>query len=256
MFWTCLGFCLVDRTQSSKLFQSNRAWHSRFWCLGFITAWRAIFWNNLVLRICQCGSFGAVGLSKSSLGSTLYSERLGCFFFYPSRRHQSSIEVDSNYCRRSVNVLTACALPPNSTLAAWIEFRTQAAFIGNTQQGQLSSSPQTRQVDEICTFPPQPNSYSCIVLIENILQTTRWSGWNDAANGIEGIGLLQRAGSISKFSCRSRNITSHSMKTLAVHTLLRWKMIALPIFVTTSLIHVFQKVMDECRWWTEIIVQR
>ena len=81
MFWTCLGFCLVNRTQSSKLFQSNRAWHSRFWCLGFITAWRAIFWNNLLLRICQCGSFGAVGLSKSSLGGTLYSERLGCFFF-------------------------------------------------------------------------------------------------------------------------------------------------------------------------------
>ena len=43
--------------------------------------------------------------------------------------------------------------------------------------------------------------------------------------------------SISNFSCSlPRNITSHSMKNLPLHSLLRWNMIILPI-PTTSLIH-------------------
>ena len=47
--------------------------------------------------------------------------------------------------------------------------------------------------------------------------------------------------SISNFSCSlTRNITSHSMKNLAFHSLLRWKMIILPI-LTTSRMHFCSK---------------
>ena len=45
--------------------------------------------------------------------------------------------------------------------------------------------------------------------------------------------------SISNFPCSlTRNITPRSMKKLAFHSLLRWKMIMLPI-LTTSLIHFY-----------------
>ena len=47
--------------------------------------------------------------------------------------------------------------------------------------------------------------------------------------------------SISNFRCSlARNITSHSTKNLAFHTLLRWKMVILAI-LTTSLIHLSSK---------------
>ena len=47
----------------------------------------------------------------------------------------------------------------------------------------------------------------------------------------------QEQSNISNFSCSlTSNIASHSMKKLAFHSLLRWKMIILPI-LTTSLIH-------------------
>ena len=50
--------------------------------------------------------------------------------------------------------------------------------------------------------------------------------------------------SISDFLCSlTRNITSHSMKNLAFHSLLRWKMIILPI-LTTSLIHFSVNVCE------------
>ena len=43
-----------------------------------------------------------------------------------------------------------------------------------------------------------------------------------------------RQWSMSNFSCSlSRNITSHSMKNLAFHSLLRWKLISLPILTTS-----------------------
>ena len=49
---------------------------------------------------------------------------------------------------------------------------------------------------------------------------------------------------MSNFPCSlTRNITSHSMKNLAFHGLLRWKMIILPL-LTTSLIHFFW--LGEC----------
>ena len=52
--------------------------------------------------------------------------------------------------------------------------------------------------------------------------------------------------SISNFPCSfTRNITSHSMKDLAFHSWLRWKMIILPI-LTTSLIHFLLKRLGEC----------
>ena len=48
--------------------------------------------------------------------------------------------------------------------------------------------------------------------------------------------------SISNFSCSlTRNSTSHSMKNLAFHSLLRWKVVTLPI-LTASLIHLSQEV--------------
>ena len=56
--------------------------------------------------------------------------------------------------------------------------------------------------------------------------------------------------SISNFPCSlTRNITSHSMKNLAFHSLLRWKMIILPI-LTTSLIHLSSKRLGERTFWT------
>ena len=56
--------------------------------------------------------------------------------------------------------------------------------------------------------------------------------------------------SISNFSCSlTRNITSHSMENLAFHSLLRWKMIILPI-LTPSLIHFSLGRLGECNFWT------
>ena len=55
--------------------------------------------------------------------------------------------------------------------------------------------------------------------------------------------------SISNFPCSlTSNITSHSMENLAFHSLLRWKMIVLPI-LTTSLIHFFE------RWWENVLFE-
>ena len=46
-----------------------------------------------------------------------------------------------------------------------------------------------------------------------------------------------------------RNITSHSMKNLVFHSLLRWKIIVLPI-LTTPLIRFCLKRLGECTFWT------
>ena len=54
---------------------------------------------------------------------------------------------------------------------------------------------------------------------------------------------------MSNFSCSlTNNSTSPSTKNLAFHTILRWKMIALPI-LTTSLIHFLFKRFGECTFW-------
>ena len=56
--------------------------------------------------------------------------------------------------------------------------------------------------------------------------------------------------SISNFSCiLTRNITSHSIKNLGFHHLLRWKMIILPI-LTTSLIPFSLKGWENVNFWT------
>ena len=56
--------------------------------------------------------------------------------------------------------------------------------------------------------------------------------------------------SMSNFSCSiTRNITSHSIKNLASHHLLRWKMIILPI-LTTSLMHFSFEGLGECTFLT------
>ena len=53
-----------------------------------------------------------------------------------------------------------------------------------------------------------------------------------------------------KFSCSlTSNITQHSMKNLAFHSFLRWKMIVLPI-LTTSCIHLSLRRLGECTFWT------
>ena len=55
--------------------------------------------------------------------------------------------------------------------------------------------------------------------------------------------------SISSFACGlTRNITSHSMKNLASHSILRWEMIILPI-LTTSLTHFLFERLGECAFW-------
>ena len=46
----------------------------------------------------------------------------------------------------------------------------------------------------------------------------------------------------------TKNITSHSMENLAFHSLLRWKMIILPI-LPTSLTHFLFKRLGECTFW-------
>ena len=58
--------------------------------------------------------------------------------------------------------------------------------------------------------------------------------------------------SISNFSYSlTRNITSHSMKNLAFHSLLRWKMNYTPEpILTTSLIHFSLGRLGECTFWT------
>ena len=56
--------------------------------------------------------------------------------------------------------------------------------------------------------------------------------------------------SMSNFSCSlTRNITPHSMKNLAVHSLLSWQMIILPI-LTTSLIRFSFEGLGECSFKT------
>ena len=55
--------------------------------------------------------------------------------------------------------------------------------------------------------------------------------------------------SMSNFSCSlTRNITSHSIKNLAFHSLLSWQMIILPI-LTTSLIRFSLEGLGECTFW-------
>ena len=57
--------------------------------------------------------------------------------------------------------------------------------------------------------------------------------------------------SMSNFpSSPTRNITSHSKENLALHSLLRWKMIALPI-LTTSPIHFSLGRLGECTFWAQ-----
>ena len=55
--------------------------------------------------------------------------------------------------------------------------------------------------------------------------------------------------SISNFPCKlTRNITSHSKENLAFHSLLRWKVILLPV-LPTSLIHFLSNRLGECTFW-------
>ena len=63
-------------------------------------------------------------------------------------------------------------------------------------------------------------------------------------------GLTFSHWSISNLPCSlNRNITSHSMENVAFHSLLRWKMIILPI-LTTSLMHFLLGRLGECTFWT------
>ena len=55
--------------------------------------------------------------------------------------------------------------------------------------------------------------------------------------------------SISNFPCSlTGNITPHSMKSLAFHSLLRWKMIILPTLTPSLYTFLFQKVGRMYRW--------
>ena len=58
--------------------------------------------------------------------------------------------------------------------------------------------------------------------------------------------------SISNFPCSlTLIITSYSVENLAFHSLLKWKMIILPI-LTTSLIHFRFRRFRECTFWTRV----
>ena len=64
------------------------------------------------------------------------------------------------------------------------------------------------------------------------------------------IGLILSLPRVINYSCSlTRNITSHSMENLIVHSILRWKMIIPPI-LTTSLIHLSSGRLGECTFWT------
>ena len=53
----------------------------------------------------------------------------------------------------------------------------------------------------------------------------------------------------SNFPCNlTRNITSHSMKNLAFHSLLRWKMITLPILTNITYTFLLER-LGECTFW-------
>ena len=55
---------------------------------------------------------------------------------------------------------------------------------------------------------------------------------------------------MSNFLCSlTSNITSNSMRNLAFHSLLRWKMIMLPILITSP-IHFSLGRLGECSFWT------
>ena len=61
---------------------------------------------------------------------------------------------------------------------------------------------------------------------------------------------LPRVISISNSPCSlTRNITSHSTKNLAFHSLLRWKMIILPILTMSLITFIFNKKFGEC-WYS------
>ena len=76
-------------------------------------------------------------------------------------------------------------------------------------------------------------SSSCDRILQWIMSGKSCSG------GIRDIIRLLQKWSIPNLSCSlTKNVTSHSIKNLAFHRLLRWKMIILPI-LTTLLIHFF-----------------
>ena len=74
--------------------------------------------------------------------------------------------------------------------------------------------------------------------------------WLTGSERVEVRGIHSKEWSMSNFPCSlTRNITSHSMKNLAFHTLLRRRMITQTI-LTTSLIHFSLKRLEECTFWT------
>ena len=86
--------------------------------------------------------------------------------------------------------------------------------------------------------------------VMSVLSGTNTKRMIQAPMGTEILTRSLQEWSISNFSCsQTRNITSHSMKNLAFHSLLRWEMIILPI-LTTSLIHLSLKRLGECTFWT------
>ena len=57
--------------------------------------------------------------------------------------------------------------------------------------------------------------------------------------------FLPKEWSVSNFPCSlTRNITSHSMKDLAFQSLLRWKMVILPILTCSARLHFSWKVLE------------
>ena len=94
-------------------------------------------------------------------------------------------------------------------------------------------------------------NFHCPTYIHFVWELSCGKFWNHPEKG-----SLPRLGSISKFPCSlTRNITSHGMENLAFHSLLRWKMIILPID-STSCIHTFFLWKVRRMWFFELRSER
>ena len=83
----------------------------------------------------------------------------------------------------------------------------------------------------------------------NCAWTTRWTLMDRSWTFMDS-SLTLSLPRVINFPCSlTRNIASHSMKNLAFYSLVRWKMITLPI-LTPSPIHLSIGRLGECSFWT------
>ena len=128
-----------------------------------------------------------------------------------------------------------------------------ASFWSRPVPRPLRHRPGTALARELyCPFrlPDEAESCSWSLLRSSSLWSAEASSGSDGKSSDFNPGFYSQEWSISKFPCSlTRNITSHSIKNLAFHSLLRWKMIDTLHCLTTSAYTFLFKRSGRCTFW-------